>query len=83
MVEQMLTDIMVEEETDSAGNITLSICDALGRTLFTSAHLSIASGENVWTLSSLLNQKAVSNSIYFITITQDTTRATAKVVVLK
>ena len=76
-------EVQVVYNAAAPGNITLSICDALGRTLFTSAHLSIASGENVWTLSSLLNQKAVSNSIYFITITQDTTRATAKVVVLK
>ncbi len=76
-------EVQVVYNAAAPGNITLSICDALGRTLFTSAHLSVASGENVWTLSSLLNQKAVSNSIYFITITQDTTRATAKVVVLK
>lgn len=65
------------------GSITLSICDAMGRTLFTSTNISVALGENVWTLSNLLTQKEISNSIYFITITQDTTRATAKVVVLK
>ncbi len=65
------------------GLITLSIIDELGRTVNTAINISVVAGENKWLLNRFLNQNNVNNSIYFITITQGNTRATAKVVVLE
>ncbi len=67
---------------ETPGIVSLTIYNSLGQAIANRKVPSIA-GENQWSVSSILNQGAVSSGIYLITLTHNDKRVTLKFVISK